>query len=155
MKKLHAISVAHHKNTAYSPARRMEVPKQVLIPMSMHMGAPCEPLVKLKQQVSVGECIGASDAFFSADIHASVSGTVTAITDYRMPNGNYCKAVEITSDGLQTPYSELKPPVYTNREEYIAAVRRSGVLTVPTPPSLPPADVAMSDGQESVCVAKL
>ncbi len=128
MRKLKGIRLAHEKRTAESAFVTLPLPQKVLIPMSMHMGVPCEPLVKLKQQVSVGECIGTSEAFFSADIHASVSGTVTAITDFRMPNGNYCKAVEITSDGLQTPYSELKPPVYTNREEYIAAVRRSGAV---------------------------
>ena len=55
MKKLHAISVAHHKNTAYSPARRMEVPKQVLIPMSMNIGAPAEPVVKVTDKVKVTE----------------------------------------------------------------------------------------------------
>lgn len=128
MRKLSGIRLAHEKRTAESAFVTLPLPKKVLIPMAMHMGAPCEPVVKLKQQVSVGELIGTSEAFFSADIHASVSGTVTAIMDYRMRNGNYCKAVEITADGLQTPYAELKPPVYTNREEFIAAVRKSGAV---------------------------
>ncbi len=128
MRKLNGIRLAHEKRTSGSAFICLPVPQKVVIPMAMHMGAPCEPTVKLKQQVSVGECIGTSDAYFSADIHASVSGTVTAISDYRMPNGSYCKAVEITSDGLQTPYAQLKAPVYTNREEFLAAVRKSGAV---------------------------
>ncbi len=128
MRILNGIRLAHKKNTAGSAFIKLPVPEKVIIPMSMHMGVPCELVVKLKQQVSVGECIGTSEAHFSADIHASVSGTVTAISEYRRPDGSYCKAVEITSDGKQTPYAELKPPVYTNREEFLAAVRRSGAV---------------------------
>ena len=128
MRKLNGIRLAHAKNTAGSAFITLPPPQKVLIPMSMHMGVPCEPAVKLRQQVSVGECIGTSDAFFSADIHASVSGTVTAITDYRMANGSFCKAVEITSDGLMTPSAELKAPPCSTREEFLAAVRRSGAV---------------------------
>ncbi len=128
MRKLKGIRLAHEKRTADSAFLTLPLPEKVVIPMAMHMGAPCTPTVKLRQQVCVGECIGTNEAFFSADIHASVSGTVTAISDYRMPNGNYCKAVEITADGLQTPYDGLKAPTYTNRAEFIAAIRRSGAV---------------------------
>ncbi len=128
MRKLNGIRLAHEKRTAEIAFVTLPPPQRVRIPMSMHMGVPCEPTVKVKQQVCVGECIGTSDAFFSADIHASVSGTVTAISDYRMPSGSYCKAVEIESDGLMTPYPGLKPPACTNREEFLAAVRRSGAV---------------------------
>ncbi len=128
MRKLKGIRLAHEKRTAESAFVTLPPPQKVCIPMSMHMGVPCEPVVKVRQQVSVGECIGTSDAFFSADIHASVSGTVTAISDYRMANGNYCKAVEIESDGLMTPYAGLKAPSCNTREEFIEAVRRSGAV---------------------------
>ncbi len=128
MRKLNGIRLAHEKRTAESAFVPLKPPQKVCIPMAMHMGVPCEPTVKLRQQVCVGERIGTSDAFFSADIHASISGTVTAISDYRMPNGNYCKAVEIESDGLMTPYAELNAPSYSNREEFISAVRKSGAV---------------------------
>jgi electron transport complex protein RnfC len=128
MRKLKGIRLAHEKRTAEQAFVTLPPPQKVCIPMSMHMGAPCEPVVKLQQQVSVGECIGTSDAFFSADIHASISGKVTAITDYRMANGNYCKAVEITSDGLMTPYEGLAPVSCETAEEFFAAIRKSGAV---------------------------
>ncbi len=128
MRKLSGLRLPHAKQTSGSAIQTLPLPQKVLIPMSMHMGTPCTPIVKLRQQVAVGERIGTSDAFFSADIHASVSGTVTAITDYRMANGSTCKAVEITADGLQTPFAGLKAPVYTNKEEFIHAVRGSGAV---------------------------
>ena len=81
-KALNGVSVKHCKNTANSAAVRMPVPDKVVIPMIQHMGAPCEPLVKVKDTVTVGQLLGDTDAFLSAPIHSSVSGTVTAI-DFR------------------------------------------------------------------------
>ncbi len=128
MRRLKGVTVPHEKHTSGSAFQTLPLPAKVCIPMSMHMGAPCTPCVKLQQHVDVGECIGTSPEFFSADIHASVSGTVTAIQDYRMANGNYCKAVEITADGQQTPWEGLKPPAYSSKEEFLGAVRRSGAV---------------------------
>ena len=36
----------------------MPLPKQVIIPLQQHIGAPCKPLVKLKDEVHVGDVIG-------------------------------------------------------------------------------------------------
>lgn len=126
MRRLHGVRLPHAKQTSDMAFVPLPLPQKVVLPMAMHMGVPCTPTVKLKQQVTVGECIGTSDAPFSADIHASVSGTVTALTDYRMMNGTVCKAVEITPDGEQTPCADLTVPTYTNRTEFLAALRRSG-----------------------------
>ena len=78
-KHLNVVHVNHSKNTAGLPIIPMPVPEKVYIPMSQHIGAICEPLVSVGQQVAVGQCIGRSEARVSACIHASVSGTVTAI----------------------------------------------------------------------------
>ena len=128
MRRLHGVSLPHAKQTAGSAFVPLAVPEKVLLPMSLHMGVPCTPTVKLKQEVTVGERIGTCDAPFSADIHASVSGVVTAITDYRPAGGKPCKAVEITSDGKQTPFPDLKVPEYSDRESFLAALRVSGAV---------------------------
>ncbi len=128
MQKLRGVPVPHRKNTSGTAFRTLPIPEKVRIPMSMHMGVPCTPIVQLRQHVDVGECIGRSDAPFSADIHASVSGTVTSLSDYRMANGSFCKAVEITADGAQTIWEGIEPPVYKTREEFLTAVRNSGAV---------------------------
>lgn len=128
MKKLSGVRLAHEKHTSGSAFVSLPLPEKVLLPMSMHMGAPCTPCVKLRQHVAVGELVGTCEAAFSADIHASVSGTVTAITDHRLANGGTCKAVEITSDGKQSLYAGIQPPVCTDRETFLAAVRKSGAV---------------------------
>ncbi len=102
-------------------------PAQVVIPMSMHFGAPCTPIVSVGDYVKVGQKIGDSQAAFSVPVHASVSGKVTAITDYQTAMGAVCKAVEIEPDGEQTVSEEIKPPVITDKESFIRAVRESGV----------------------------
>lgn len=73
------VKVDHHKNTAGCEVVRIPVPKQVVLPMQQHIGAPCTPTVKVGDTVAVGQVIGDSDKFVSAPIHASISGTVTAI----------------------------------------------------------------------------
>ena len=94
--------------------------------MSMHMGAPCQPLVKVGDMVAVGQKIGDTEAPFSVPVHSGVSGKVTAVTDYRTAMGAVCKAVEIETDGLQTISEEVRPPEVNDKESFIKAVRESG-----------------------------
>ena len=96
--------------------------------MQQHIGAPCEPVVKVGDEVAVGQLIGDSDKFVSAPIHASVSGTVTAIGDIKMPNGSVSKAVTIESDGEMRLWEGIKPPKVETREDLIKAVRDSGLV---------------------------
>ncbi len=46
--------VPHRKHTTECETVLMPVPAQVKIVMSMHIGAPCKPTVKPKDQVYVG-----------------------------------------------------------------------------------------------------
>ena len=122
------VKVAHHKNTAELEVVRIPTPSKVVIPMQQHIGAPCEPVVKVGDEVAVGQLIGDSDKFVSAPIHASVSGTVTAIGDIKMPNGSVSKAVTIESDGEMRLWEGIKPPKVETREDLIKAVRDSGLV---------------------------
>ena len=122
------VKVAHHKNTAELEVVRIPTPSKVVIPMQQHIGTPCEPVVKVGDEVAVGQLIGDSDKFVSAPIHASVSGTVTAIGDIKMPNGSVSKAVTIESDGEMRLWEGIKPPKVETREDLIKAVRDSGLV---------------------------
>ncbi|MBO5164546.1 MAG: electron transport complex subunit RsxC [Ruminococcus sp.] len=127
MKKLNGIKLKHRKNTENCATVDLPLPKKIKLPMSMHMGAPCTPMIKIGDTVKVGQKIGDSDAPFSVPIHSSVSGKVTAISDYQTPMGTVCKAVEIETDGQQDISEEVKPPVITDKGSFIKAVRESGV----------------------------
>lgn len=122
------VAVDHQKNTADLEVVRIPTPKKVVIPMQMHIGAPCEPLVKVGQEVAVGELIGDSEKFVSAPIHATVSGVVTAIGNVKLPNGELSRAVTVESDGEMRLYEGLEPPNAQTREEFIKAIRASGLV---------------------------
>ncbi len=122
------VNVAHNKHTAEMPVERMPVPDRVVLPMQQHIGAPCTPVVKVGDTVSVGQLVGDSDKFVSAPIHATVSGTVKAVGDVKLANGIITKGVTIESDGEMRLYEGIKPPTVTNREELLKAVRASGLV---------------------------
>ena len=80
-----------HPNDRKELARHKEVaplsaaPKQVVIAMAMHVGAPCKPIVAVGDQVKVGQKIG-EIAGLGAPIHASVSGVVKAVNEELLDN---------------------------------------------------------------------
>ena len=122
------VKVSHHKNTAELEVVRMPEPKQVILPMQQHIGAPCTPTVKVGDKVAVGQIIGDSDKPVSAPIHASVSGTVTAIGNVKLPGGAMVEGVTITSDGEMRLYEGIEPPHVETKEEFIKAIRASGLV---------------------------
>ena len=84
------------------------VPRQVVIPMSQHIGAPCQPLVKKGDTVTVGQKIG-DNTGLCVPVHASVSGTVAAVELRPHTSGVPVMSVVIDSDGLDTPCPDLTP----------------------------------------------
>lgn len=124
--KLRSIVLPHKKGTENCETVTLPVPEKVKISMSQHMGAPCVPLVKKGDTVTVGQKIGDSDAFMSCPIHSSVSGMVSNISEMVLANGKSCKVVEIDCDGLQTVSEDVKPPVVTDKQTLVKAIRESG-----------------------------
>ncbi len=122
------VKVAHHKNTAELEVVRMPEPKQVILPMQQHIGAPCTPTVKVGDTVAVGQVIGDSDKPVSTPIHASVSGTVTAIGNVKLPGGAIAQGVTIESDGEMRLYEGIEPPHVETKEDFIKAIRASGLV---------------------------
>lgn len=124
-------------------------PETVIIPLRQHIGAPLEPVVNVGDSVKKGQIIGKSDAFVSAPIHATVSGTVKSIEPYYHSSGVKTPAVIIENDGKEEWHEDIKPiGDFKNltKEEIIEAVKNAGIVgmggaTFPTYVKLsPPAD---------------
>ena len=122
------VGVVHSKITAEVAIERMPLPQTVVIPMSQHIGAPCEPLVRVGDSVKAGQLIADSDKFISAPIHASISGTVTAVGDVMLSNGRTSKAVTITSDGRDDNFADFRVPTVTDNASLCEAIRASGLV---------------------------
>ncbi len=118
---------SHHKTTENAATVVMGVPSKVIIPMVQHLGAPCQPLVKKGDMVKVGQILGDTDAFVSAPIHSSVSGTVSAVESRIISGSKPIVCVEIKPDGLQETDAGIRPPVVKSREDFLKAVRASGM----------------------------
>lgn len=116
------------KATAGLPTVDMPVPEQVVIPMSMHIGAPCNPLVAKGDTVLVGQKIGESEGFISVPIHSGVSGVVRDIIRRRNFAGAEETAIVIDSDGKQTVVEGLGPVTADKPEELINKLRDSGLV---------------------------
>ena len=102
---------------------------ELVFPMSQHIGAPCKPLVQKGDYVKVGQLIGDTDAFVSAPIHASVSGTVTGLEEQRSAMGGTDTLVVIETDKKQELSEEVKVPAEPkDLAEFVKAVRESGLV---------------------------
>ena len=86
--------------TCSQTVKIMPPPKLVVIPLLQHIGASCEPLVKKGDSVRKGQKIGEAKALITAQVHATISGTVKDVRLYNHPLGNHGLAVIIESDGL-------------------------------------------------------
>ena len=79
---LHGIRLPHRKHTGKKAVASMPPPASVTIPMSMHIGVPSKPLVKVGDTVQVGDIVGtAAEGKLSMPVHASIAGKVAEVTD--------------------------------------------------------------------------
>ena len=120
--------IPHYKNTAGKPASVMPDAKEVLLPLSQHIGAPATPIVKVGDEVKVGQKIAEANGFVSSPIYASVSGKISKIEDYLRPDGRTVAAIRIVSDGLMARCDEIAPPSVSDLDGLIAAARESGLV---------------------------
>ncbi|MGI5971235.1 MAG: electron transport complex subunit RsxC [Oscillospiraceae bacterium] len=121
----------HKAATNKKPIEILPPPDEVVLPMSMHIGAPCKVLVQKGDSVKMGQTIGEAASAISAPVHASVSGTVKAVEPRLHPNGSMVMSVVIENDHLDTPAEELKQ--YNSiddisPEEIINVVKAAGIV---------------------------
>ncbi|KXG77076.1 electron transport complex subunit RsxC [Thermotalea metallivorans] len=94
--------------TARLKVEKAKEPQIVTIPLQQHIGAPCEPIVKVGDKVKVGQKIGEATGFVSVPVHSSVSGEVKQVTRLLTPTGE-TTCVVIESDGLNTVHENVVP----------------------------------------------
>ena len=104
----------HPSENKFSEGKKIErlpLPKTVTIPISQHIGAPSEPIVKRGDEVKIGQLIAKSAGFVSANIHSSVSGKVAKL-EMAMDSSGYKKmSVLINVEG-----EEYEPTVDLSEE---------------------------------------
>ena len=106
------------------------VPKQVVIPMQQHIGAPCKPLVEVGQRVLRGQKIGDGEGL-CVPVHASVSGTVVAIEPRPHTSGRLVNAIVIENDFQDETVPEIGcdlPLDQLDAETVLHTIREAGIV---------------------------
>ena len=117
--------------TEHLALKRFPDPDVVVIPLSMHAGAPANPVVQVGDTVKVGQKIGEAAGFISSPVHSSVSGTVTAIENHGHATRGECLSVVIKSDGKNTLDESVKPNKDLDSltpDEIVEIIKEAGIV---------------------------
>ncbi|MDW8799557.1 electron transport complex subunit RsxC [Clostridium sp. A1-XYC3] len=133
----------------YTAGKSIEIaplPSKVIIPVRQHIGAPCTPIVNKGDEVKKGQVIAKNDAFVSSNVHASISGKVTDVSEYPHPVFGKCLSIVIENDGMDQWVEGI--PIERewkglNEDELRSIIREAGIVgmggaTFPTHVKLAP-----------------
>lgn len=123
----------HKEATADKRIELMLPNKELVFPMSQHIGTPCLPIVKKGDHVYMGQKIGEASGFVSVPIHSSVSGTVKAIETRMTYRGVRDNCVVVENDGLYEVNPQMEAcikQIDTNltKETVIASIKEAGIV---------------------------
>jgi len=138
---------------------RIPTPKQVVIPINQHFGAPNQSLVKVGDSVKRGQKIADAEGKMTVPVHASVAGTVKKIEPRTQSNNTDGLCIVIES--AETDETEFMSPLDAfacTKEEAIARIREAGIVGMGgagfpvyvklAPPPNKPIDVVIANGAE-------
>ncbi len=119
--------------SAHQPITAVELPKQAIIPLSQHIGAPAVPVVQKGDKVKVGQLLAQAGGFVSAPVHSPVSGTVTKIDNTIDAWGLKMPAVFINVEGDEWDENidrstKLNPVCRLEPKEIIAKIQNAGIV---------------------------
>lgn len=104
---------------------------EIVFPLSQHIGAPANPLVKPGDSVMVGQKIAEAQGFISACIISSVSGTVKSIEPRLTAFGTFIESIVIENDnkykkiaGFNTERDYTK----LSKSEIRAIIKEAGIV---------------------------
>ena len=100
-------------------------PDILVIPMQQHIGAPCIPLVKKGDSVTVGQKIGDNQGL-CVPVHSSVSGKVKAVEPRPHTGGTTVMSVVIENDHLGTLCETVQP----RTAEEVAALSPEALMDI-------------------------
>lgn len=114
------------------PITRSRLPRELILPLQQHIGAPAIPIVEVGDKVLKGQMVARPEGLVSAPIHASSSGSVIAIEDRPVPHpsGMSAPCIVIETDG-EDKWTGLTPhPEYQNLEprELRNIIRDAGIV---------------------------
>ncbi len=122
--------IPHRKSATENKAIVIcNAPEEVVIPFNQHIGNPSQPVIGVGDYVKLGQKIGESSGYISANVHSSVSGRVLAIDKRNLLDGSKGLCAVIGNDGLDQlvqgegyDYTRLSP------EQIITIIKEAGIV---------------------------
>lgn len=131
--KMGGVHPEENKISTNAVIEQMPLPKQVIVLMNQHLGAPATPIVAKGDKVKVGQLIAEAQAFMCANIHSPVSGTVAKIDDCKDFTSLPKKAIYIDVEGDEwmetidrTP--DIKRECNLEPKEIVAKLKEMGIV---------------------------
>lgn len=116
------------ENKHYAEGSRIQAfpePEILVIPLSQHIGAPCQPLVKKGDPICVGQKIGDGEGL-CVPVHSPVSGKVKAVENRPHTSGVMVQSVVIENDFECT----ISPEVCPRSAESVAALTPQALIEI-------------------------
>ena len=131
--KLGGVHPPENKLSADSEIVELPLSPTVFIPVGQHIGAPATAVVKKGDQVKTGQLIARSSGFVSANVHSSVSGTVTKV-DLVPDSGGYPRVgvvIKVEGDDWDDQIDtspDLKSEISLTGPEIIEKIKEAGIV---------------------------
>ena len=148
--RLGGIHPPENKLSAKAPIETLPLPKEVIIPIGQHIGAPAQPVVQKGDLVKVGTIIAKTGGFVSANIHSSVAGKVTKLDSFFDTGGYKRPAIvisvspeeELWEEGIDRT-TDLVKECTLSKQEILDRISSAGIVglggaTFPTHVKLAP-----------------
>ena len=124
---------SENKLSSAKPIEMLPLPEVVNIPLAQHIGAPAVAKVAKGDKVLTGQLIAEAGSFMSANIHAPISGTVTAVD--MVANGQGLRQMMITikregdewAEGIDRSETLVKE-CSLSAQEIIAKIKEAGIV---------------------------
>lgn len=112
------------------PIREVLPKGDLVYPLSQHIGALAEPIVKKGDRVLTGQKIAEAKGYVSAPIYATVSGTVKAIEPRRITVGDQVMCIVIENDELyeEVAYQPVDYLAELSKKEVLNRIQEAGIV---------------------------
>ncbi|MCQ2383296.1 MAG: electron transport complex subunit RsxC [Paludibacteraceae bacterium] len=119
--------------SAHKAITEVALPKQAVVPLAQHIGAPTKPVVAKGDKVLVGQVIAEAGGFMSANVHAPVSGTVAKIDSIVDSYGLPMPAITIDVEGDEwlpeiDRSNDLVKTIKAEPKEIISKIQAAGIV---------------------------
>ncbi len=113
------------------PIKKVNADTEMVYPLSQHIGAPATAIVQVGDNVLKGQKIAQADGFVSAPVYSSVSGTVKAIEERLVTNGNKVMSIVIANDGEEKTVDSFgadRNADSLSADEIMNIIKESGIV---------------------------